>query len=95
MAFFANVVAALRPGGILIVQGYRPEQIGYGTGGPKDPDYCYTEEILRKLFSELNIEHLHSHDTVIQEGAGHSGVSALIDLIARKPQSTDEKLNIV
>jgi hypothetical protein len=28
---------------------------------------------------------LSEHDDVIREGEGHSGMSALIDLVARKP----------
>jgi SAM-dependent methyltransferase len=82
--FFANMVAALRPGGVLIMQGYRPEQVANGTGGPSDPAQCYTEPLLRESFSALTILHLHSHDAVIEEGAAHAGQSALIDLIARK-----------
>jgi hypothetical protein len=83
--FFANMVSALRPGGALIMQGYRPEQIANGTGGPSDPAHCYTEPLLRDAFAALTIEHLHSHDAIIEEGTAHAGKSALIDLIARKP----------
>ncbi len=84
-AFFANMVAALRPGGILLLQGYRPEQIVNGTGGPSDPAHCYTEDLLRAEFADLALLHLHSHDAEIAEGTAHHGPSALIDLIARKP----------
>ena len=30
-----RVRKALKPGGLLIIQGYRPKQLQYGTGGPK------------------------------------------------------------
>jgi len=33
----------------------------------------------------MEIIRLEEYDREIQEGAGHSGMSALIDLIARKP----------
>ncbi len=84
-AFFANMVAALRPGGLLLLQGYRPEQIANGTGGPSDPAHCYTEELLRTEFAGLTLLHLRSHDAEIAEGTAHHGPSALIDLVARKP----------
>ena len=29
-----EVVAGLRPGGIFVLEAYRPEQLDYGTGGP-------------------------------------------------------------
>jgi hypothetical protein len=32
----------------------------------------------------MDILHLSEHDDVLSEGAGHSGMSALIDLVARK-----------
>jgi hypothetical protein len=32
----------------------------------------------------MDILHLQEHDDIIYEGAGHSGMSALIDVVARK-----------
>jgi SAM-dependent methyltransferase len=82
---FAGIVRTLEPGGTLLMQGYRPEQLGYGTGGPQQVDQLYTEDLLRNRFAELEIISLVSHDSELHEGAGHGGVSALIDLVARKP----------
>jgi protein-L-isoaspartate O-methyltransferase len=83
-ALFANFVEWLKPGGILIMQGYRPEQIEYATGGPRQAENLYTTEMLRSAFAALRIVHLHEHDDVILEGDGHAGMSALIDFVARK-----------
>lgn len=82
---FAGMQAALKPGGLLLLEGYRPEQLGYGTGGPPDIDNLYTETLLRGAFPALEIEHLAVYDAEIHEGVGHDGMSALIDLVARKP----------
>ncbi len=82
---FAGMQRATRPGGLILLQGYRPEQIAYGTGGPSMPDNLYTENMLRDAFAGWDIEHLLAHDSVIEEGCGHSGQSALVDLVARKP----------
>ena len=81
---FAGMRQALKPGGLLILQGYTPRQLEYGTGGPPHAENMYTEEVLREAFGDWDILHLAEHDDVIEEGAGHSGVSALIDLVARK-----------
>ncbi|HER26764.1 MAG TPA: class I SAM-dependent methyltransferase [Rhodospirillales bacterium] len=81
---FANIKKALKPGGLLLLQGYRPEQLNYGTGGPPVAENMYTEEILRDGFSDMEITHLHSHDDEVDEGPGHSGMSALIDMVAWK-----------
>lgn len=82
---FAGMRQALKPGGLLILQGYTPRQLEYGTGGPPHAENMYTQALLRDSFGDWDILHLSEHDDVIEEGAGHSGMSALIDLAARKP----------
>ena len=82
---FAGIRQALKPGGLLIMQGYTPRQLEYGTGGPPHAENMYTESLLRTAFGDWEILHLKEHDEVIEEGSGHSGMSALIDLVARKP----------
>ena len=82
---FAGMQAALKPGGLLLLQGYRPEQLAYRTGGPSQSENLYTEPMLREAFAALQIEQLSVHDDAIHEGSGHAGMSALIDLVARKP----------
>lgn len=82
---FAGMKRAAKPGGLLLLEGYRPEQIAYGTGGPSAVENLYTEDMLRDAFSDFEILSLASYDAEVREGSGHSGMSALIDLVARKP----------
>ncbi|MEM9133489.1 MAG: class I SAM-dependent methyltransferase [Actinomycetota bacterium] len=84
-AVFEGMQQTLRPGGTLLVHGYRPEQLAYGTGGPPIAENMYTEELLARSFADLDIEVLHTYDATITEGTGHDGMSALIDLVATKP----------
>ncbi|WP_137152976.1 class I SAM-dependent methyltransferase [Devosia sp. FKR38] len=84
-AMFAGMVRTLKPGGLLLLEGYRPEQLGYGTGGPSQVENLYTEELLRARFAALEILVLESYDAELTEGIAHAGPSALIDLVARKP----------
>jgi len=86
---FQHMREALTPGGLIFIQGYRPEQIGYNTGGPKELDHLYTAALLRAAFAGFEILHLAEHDDVIHEGTGHDGMSALVDLVARKPKTSD------
>jgi ubiquinone/menaquinone biosynthesis C-methylase UbiE len=83
---FEKIAKALKPGGLLLLEGYRPEQLAFGTGGPPSADNMYTEEMLREAFGALEIELLESYDAEISEGKGHAGMSALIDLVARRPR---------
>ena len=82
---FEGMQRTLRPGGRLLLHGYRPEQVDYGTGGPPVREFMYTDTLLRAAFADLEIERLESYDAEIVEGTGHVGMSALIDLVARKP----------
>lgn len=84
---FSGIRRALRPGGLLLLQGYRPEQLKYRTGGPSQAENLYTQELLETAFGDWDILHLEAHDSVIHEGIGHDGMSALIDLAARKPHT--------
>jgi SAM-dependent methyltransferase len=81
---FAGMKQALRPGGLLLMQGYRPEQVRYGTGGPRVPEQLYTRSLLEEAFAGFASLEIREHDSVIREGAGHDGISALIDLVGVK-----------
>jgi cyclopropane fatty-acyl-phospholipid synthase-like methyltransferase len=81
---FDGMQRTLRPGGRLLLHGYRPEQVKNGTGGPPIPEHLYSEALLIDAFADLEIEHLESYDTTIEEGTGHRGAAAPIDLIATK-----------
>lgn len=87
---FDRVARALRPGGLFLLEGYRLEQLGYGTGGPRVPDQLYTEPQLRGELSAFTLEEVRSYDAVIEEGPAHSGMSAVIDVIARRPRTGRE-----
>lgn len=81
---FAGMQETLRPGGRLMLHGYRPEQLAYGTGGPPVVENMYTEGLLTASFPSLETERLRAYDAEISEGSGHVGMSALIDYIGRK-----------
>lgn len=81
---FKGIKQCLKPGGLLLLQGYTPRQLEYKTGGPPVAENMYTEPLLRKEFADMEILHLVEHDAEINEGSGHKGMSALIDLVARK-----------
>lgn len=82
---FANMKRALKPGGVLVLQGYTPKQLEYRTGGPRIASHLYTVEMLREAFADLKIVELRKYEAQLDEGAGHSGRSALVGLVARRP----------
>lgn len=84
-AIFAGMARTLRPGGLLLIHGYAPRQVKYGTGGPGQVENLYTLDLLRDHFEGFEVLHAADYDAEIREGTGHSGRSALIDFVARKP----------
>jgi cyclopropane fatty-acyl-phospholipid synthase-like methyltransferase len=81
---FANIKDALKPGGLLLLHGYRPEQLRYRTGGPQEVDRMYTRELLEAAFGDMTQIEIFEHDSLVSEGSSHVGMSALIDLVAIK-----------
>lgn len=77
-----------RPGGRILLQGYTPRQLDYKTGGPSAAENLYTPAILEGLFADWIIEELVEYEDDIHEGSGHQGRSALIGLVARKPEAS-------
>lgn len=73
------------PGGRILLQGYTPKQLEYKTGGPSAVENLYTPEILREAFADWTIEELVEYEDELTEGSGHSGRSAVIGMVARKP----------
>jgi 2-polyprenyl-3-methyl-5-hydroxy-6-metoxy-1,4-benzoquinol methylase len=81
---FERMAQALAPGGLLLLEGYIPRQLQYGTGGPSQVENLYTSPMLREAFAALEILELREYDADVTEGTRHSGRSALVDLVARK-----------
>ena len=81
----AGMKQAVKPGGLLFLQGYTPKQLEYRTGGPSAVENLYTEALLRETFADWEIVLLHEHEDLMEEGSAHAGRSALIDLVARRP----------
>ena len=81
---FAGIKKTLKPGGLLLLEGYRPKQLEYKTGGPAQVENLYTREILKRSFGDFSSIDIREYDAEIYEGAGHGGMSALIDVVAVK-----------
>lgn len=86
---FTRIDRALVPGGLLLLHGYAPRQVNYGTGGPPCGENMYTLPLLRQAFAGYEVLRAEDFDADVDEGRGHSGRSALIDFVARKPGQRD------
>ena len=80
-----RVVGWLRSGGVFVLESYAPEQLHRDTGGPKDPDMLPPVETLEKELTGLALVHRASVVRTVIEGDFHSGESAVVQIIGRKP----------
>ena len=81
---FEGFKRTLKPGGLLLMTGYGPKQLEYRTGGPGELEKLYTRKLLEESFADMDILLLDEHESWMAEGTRHAGMSALIDLVARK-----------
>ena len=80
---FTALARATRAGGTLLIHGYTPEQVTFGTGGPGSPDHLYIPDILADAFFHMRITVNRAYTATLNEGRGNSGPSALIDFVAK------------
>ncbi len=81
---FEGMKQALKPGGLLILEGYGSKQLEFGTGGPRRLEWLYTRELLEDAFADFACIEIEEYEVELDEGARHKGMSALIDFIGRK-----------
>src|SRR5258706_1156680 len=86
---FQHMIAALKPGGLLVLQGFTPAQLEYKTGGPPCVSHLYTADLLRREFTALDLLELHEYEEDLAEGSQHRGRSALIGMFARRKNADD------
>ncbi|MDZ7371331.1 MAG: class I SAM-dependent methyltransferase [candidate division KSB1 bacterium] len=72
----------LAEGGALVLEAFTPEQLRYGTGGPKSLELLYSLKDLYEDFPELNF--LIGQEKVCRrvEGLGHTGDAAVVQVLA-------------
>lgn len=76
--------SALRPGGIVLLEAYRHEQLGRGTGGPDDPDMFMALADLEREFPHCDILLSREIERDVTEGVFHTGMACVVQFIARK-----------
>jgi ubiquinone/menaquinone biosynthesis C-methylase UbiE len=81
---WTGMCRALKPGGLLILQGYTPKQLQYATGGPRQLGNLYTREMLELAFASFKNMRLVEEECEMHEGVRHNGMSAVIGLTATK-----------
>lgn len=80
-----KVVKGLIPGGVLILEAYRPDQLKYKTGGPPTAEFMMTLQGLEEELAGLDFVYGVELDRDIIEGKFHTGKGAVVQIIGKKP----------
>ncbi len=83
-----KALAALKPGGLIVLEAFRPEQIARQAagahGGPKDPALLFSVAALREDFGAHDILALEEAEIRLSEGPHHVGDCAVVRALARR-----------
>lgn len=80
-----QIASSLKPGGIVIVECFHPQQLNRNSGGPKDISMLYDCDLLRSDFKDLLTPHFeYEGNVLLAEGAGHSGLGYVSRWVGRK-----------
>jgi len=82
---FEGFQRTIRPGGVLLIEGYGERQLRYRTGGPGVPENLYRMRPLLDAFPGWEILASRDADIVLSEGNAHSGISHSVAAVLRKP----------
>lgn len=79
-----KVVAGLRPGGVLLLEGFSKEQLDYGTGGPQSLDLLMDLDELLDELKGLKFIHAVKIEREVYEGRGHTGLASVVQILGIK-----------
>jgi SAM-dependent methyltransferase len=80
-----RIVAGLKPGGVLVLEAYTPDQIACGTGGPPVAELTMTLRALQDELRGLEFRHAVELRREVIEGSLHTGTGAVVQVVAVKP----------
>lgn len=84
-----RLAGGLRPGGLLLLEGFHPGQLGRSSGGPKDIAMLFTLAMLREDFGPDGPAPLielagWEGEVILDEGPGHQGTAMVTRFVGRR-----------
>jgi SAM-dependent methyltransferase len=81
-----KMIAALKPGGLIMIEAFHIDQLQYGTGGPPDPEMLYCKDILEEDFRDLEVLELKQEVTDVVIAGKPTGQGASLCFVARRSE---------
>ncbi|MEO1655028.1 MAG: class I SAM-dependent methyltransferase, partial [Bacteroidota bacterium] len=81
---YPRLINCLKPGGLLLMEGFHKNQLGNTSGGPKRLDMLWDLPLIRESFK--NLEELQAEEVrvLLDEGLFHQGEAELIRWLGKK-----------
>jgi len=78
------VVNGLKPGGVFILEGFTPQQLGRGTGGPPNVELLMSLADLRTELAGLKMVHACEIEREVVEGSYHTGPASVVQIVGAR-----------
>ena len=82
-----KVCGALKPGGVVILEGFHTSQLGMASGGPQSPDLLFNGDLILADFSALEPLYMEELTIALDEGTFHRGEARIVRYIGKKNNS--------
>lgn len=81
------VAQSIKPGGVIVLEGYSRAQINRNTGGPKDADMLLAQSDIEQEFPNFEVLLSREVEREVIEGSFHTGLASVVQFIGkRKPK---------
>lgn len=84
-AFHTRACGWLKPGGVLILEGFGPGQLAFDSGGPKSLPMLFTTAMLEGDFAGLEVLECRTMEVELDEGPYHQGRAEVTRFVGRRP----------
>ncbi len=78
------ITTYLKPGGVLILEGFSKKQLDKESGGPRQESMLFSKENLLNDFSDLETISLQEVEVELSEGEFHQGLASVIRYVGKK-----------
>jgi cyclopropane fatty-acyl-phospholipid synthase-like methyltransferase len=81
-----SMLAAVKPGGLVLLEAFHRRQLGRDSGGPPVAEMLYTQSLLEADFAAGEILLLEEREVDLTEGAYHRGPAVVVRAVIRRPE---------
>lgn len=81
---YLNVLRYVKPGGVVIIEGFSRNQIYKVSGGPKDIEMLFCIDDISEILKGYKVKILEETDVELSEGSHHEGEASVIRVVAIK-----------